>query len=209
MSIYIPAAFAGNDRAAIAQLVAGYPFATLITAHSGGSEITHLPLLLVPDREPYGTIIGHLARANTHWEKFAEGCTTAVFQGPHHYISPAWYAQAEGSVPTWNYAVVHLTGHPEIVADTAAIDAILDSTVRHFESHHEPAWEPQLTADALRAMREAIVAFRIPVTHAEAKFKLSQNRSPADRKRVADTLARSESREARDLAAWMKRCGGA
>lgn len=209
MSLYTPSAFASSDRAAVARLVTEHPFATLITAADDDLIVTHLPLLLIPDREPFGTLIGHVARANDHWRHFAQGRTVAVFQGPHHYISPAWYAHPEGSVPTWNYAVVHLSGHPEIVADAAEVGAILDTTVRHFESHHEPAWTPQLTADALRAMREAIVAFRIPVQHVEAKFKLSQNRSPADRKRVAQTLARSESREARDLAEWMKRLGGA
>jgi transcriptional regulator len=207
MTMYTPTAFSSSDRAAAARLVAEHPFATLVTTCDGEPAVTHLPLLLVPDREPFGTLIGHLARANDHWRHFAEGRTLAIFQGPQHYVSPAWYTHAEGSVPTWNYAVVHLSGHPEIVADASEIDTILDATVRHFESHHEPAWTPQLTADALRALREAIVAFRIPVQHVEAKFKLSQNRPIADRKRVAQMLGRSESREARDLAEWMKRLG--
>ena len=63
MSLYLPPAFTCEERSAIARLIAEHPFATLVTARAEELAITHLPLLLLPDREPYGTIIGHVARA--------------------------------------------------------------------------------------------------------------------------------------------------
>ncbi|CAG1006545.1 Protease synthase and sporulation protein PAI 2 [Burkholderiales bacterium] len=203
MSLYLPAAFACHDRAAIARLIAEHPLASLITSDGGELFVSHLPLLLVPDREPHGTLVGHLARANPHWQHFSTGRSLAIFQGPHHYVSPAWYVHPAAAVPTWNYAVVHCHGHPQTVEDQAEVDAILELSVRHFEDHQAQPWSPQLTSQELDALRRAIVAFRIPVQSVEAKFKLSQNRSTADQRRVTDALARSESQEARALAAWM------
>jgi transcriptional regulator len=203
MSLYAPEAFLCADRMAVARLISEHPFATLITACGDELAVTHLPLLLVPDREPYGTLIGHVARANPHWQHFAAGKTLAIFQGPHHYISPAWYADPAGAVPTWNYAVVHCTGHPRIISDDGEIDAILDLTVRRFEDHQAHPWTPQLTPEMLGHLRQAIVAFRIPVLGVRAKFKLSQNRAEGDQERVAAALESSESQQARALAAWM------
>lgn len=204
MSLYLPAAFACEDRSTIARLIAEHPFATLVTARDEGLAVTHLPLILLPDREPHGTIIGHVARANPHWQYFAQGKTVAIFQGPHHYISPAWYQNQEGAVPTWNYAVVHCHGHPETIESEAEIDAVLDFTVRHFEAHQRAPWTPELTEAALGKLRQAIIAFRIPIQRVEAKFKLSQNRSQADRQSVAHALSKTESQEARAVAEAMQ-----
>lgn len=205
MTLYLPTAFACHDRAAIARLIAEHPFACLVTSDGGELFVSHLPLLLVPDREPHGTLIGHLARANPHWQHFSQGKTVAIFQGPHHYVSPSWYENQEGAVPTWNYAVAHCHGHPEIVESEPEIDAILDFTVRHFEAHQHKPWSPELSAATLDKLRRAIVAFRIPVLHLEAKFKLSQNRSAGDRHGVAHALSRSESQEAWAVAQAMQR----
>jgi transcriptional regulator len=43
-----------------------------------------------------------------------------AFHGAGAYISPCWYASKalHGKVvPTWNYAVVHAHGIPEVLAD--------------------------------------------------------------------------------------------
>lgn len=208
MSLYTPAAFACHDRAAMARLVVEHPFATLVTACRGAILASHLPLLLLPDREPYGSLIGHMARANLHWQSFASGKTVAIFQGPHHYVSPTWYEHSDGAVPTWNYAVAHCHGHPEIVEDALTVDAILDLTVRHFESHQPNPWTPRLTNEALAELRSAIVAFRIPIQSIEGKFKLSQNRKKADRQGVIRALDQSESQEARELARQMREYPG-
>ena len=44
-----------------------------------------------------------------------------IFQGPEGYITPNWYpskAEHQKVVPTWNYAVVHAYGRPDVTQDT-------------------------------------------------------------------------------------------
>ena len=64
----------------------------------------------------------HLARANPHWKDLAQSNEVlTIFQGPERYITPNWHpSKAEHGkvVPTWNYALVHAYGRPEVIDDT-------------------------------------------------------------------------------------------
>jgi transcriptional regulator len=96
-----------------------YDFATLVTVDQHGPFASHLPFLYRPDEGPLGTLRAHLAKANPQWKTFAgPGEVLAIFQGPHAYVSPSWYA-AHPSVPTWNYVVVHARGIARPVTDEA------------------------------------------------------------------------------------------
>ena len=102
------------------------PFAVLVSAGSYGIYATQLPTVL-KDEGAYGVLNFHLARANPHWKYLAE-CNEAlmIFQGPEGYITPNWYpskAEHQKVVPTWNYAVVHAYGRPDVTqngVDTAS-----------------------------------------------------------------------------------------
>ena len=49
--------------------------------------------------QPYGMILGHLAKGNPQLTAFdGEQQTLILFRGPHAYVSPAWYA-TEQAVP--------------------------------------------------------------------------------------------------------------
>jgi transcriptional regulator len=75
-----------------------FPFATLISVRNGDSVISHLPL--TPIKADGKTIlIGHLARANDHWKILSQQSSTAIFHGPHTYITPKWYK--DDDIPTW------------------------------------------------------------------------------------------------------------
>jgi predicted FMN-binding regulatory protein PaiB len=65
--MYIPHAFRVDDCETLHGLMQRYSFATLVT---GGSEpfATHLPLLLDASRGPHGTLFGHFAGPNLHWQ---------------------------------------------------------------------------------------------------------------------------------------------
>ena len=108
--MYIPGHFAQTDPATLAEFIDAHGFAVLVsTDESGLPFATHLPLILDRQGGQHGTILGHMARANPHWQ-YADGKRVlAIFSGPHYYISPAWY-RAEHVVPTWNYTAVHVTG---------------------------------------------------------------------------------------------------
>ena len=147
-------------------------------------------------------LTGHMARANPHWQAFADGHTVAVFHGPHAYISPSWYVAPEKEVPTWNYATVHVQGRPLLIDDATAKLAVVDATTAAFESPDQP-WQRQLEAARLTAMLNSIVAFQIPLTRLEAKFKMNQNKTPQDRAQVIAQLRASGHPDLAAMADWM------
>lgn len=97
--MYIPPAFREERREVLHDLIRQHAFGTLVSTLDGELFATHLPFLLDAGRGEHGTLLGHMARANPHWRGFADGATGAVgadalvlFQGPHAYVSPSWYA---------------------------------------------------------------------------------------------------------------------
>ena len=205
MSLYTPAAFVAQDRAAVSRLMHDHPFATVVTPGVPEPFVSHLPLLLVSDCEPHGTLLGHFARGNPHAHAAATQSTIAIFHGPHAYVSPSWYAEPAKAVPTWNYAAVHAHGVLAIVEDPAEARAILDTLVQRFEGPRDAPWTfamPERQRDALVA---AIVPFRMRIRRLEAKFKMSQNRSAEDRGRVIGALEGEDHPDAHATAAWMRR----
>lgn len=203
MSVYQPRAFVPRDHQAAVRVIDEYPFATLITAGGDEPQISHLPLLLHGDVPPHGVLVGHMARANPHWQRFADAPSLAVFHGPHAYVSPSWYGDPAVAVPTWNYAVVHVRGRVELIAAGDATLATLRELVGRFESDRAEPWQLQLEGSRLDAMLNAIVAFRIIIERIDAKFKLSQNRIPSDRERVIAALTNEPYAESVATAEWM------
>jgi len=189
--MYIPKHFATDDTAQMHELIRRHNFATLITQHDGAPFASHLPFLLDTTRGPHGTLLAHLARANPQWRHLAAGQTAlAIFQGPHAYVSPSWYA-AELSVPTWNYAVVHAYGTARIIEDHTELYAILKALVDTHEAGFAQPWPMDLPDDYMSKMMRGVVGFEIPIERLEGKLKLSQNRSADDRQRVIAALADS------------------
>ena len=204
--MYIPPYFKMDDPEAIQRVVRENGFATFITPSGDGVKATHLPLLYTPN-PGNGVIEGHMARPNDHLSALAgDAESLAIFQGPDAYISPEWYETAP-AVPTWNFAVVHMRGSVEVIDDVEWLSAHVDQMVKFHESRaldHPPAPpDPEFKASLIGG----IVGFRMAVTSIEAKFKLNQNRSDADRLSVADTLDASGNQTDADVAALMREHG--
>src|SRR5262249_11766989 len=131
--MYVPASFAETDTTRLHEFIRSHSFAILTSQGRDGLVSSHLPLLIVPPAEvgEHGTLIGHMARANSQWRD-VQGDFLAVFSGPHRYISPTWY-EDPGTVPTWNYIAVHVYGAFQVVEDSAALLEILRTSVHEFE----------------------------------------------------------------------------
>jgi len=202
--MYNPSTMREERPELLLRVMREYPFATLLTPAHGELCISHVPLLAERDASTGAfTVLGHLARANRHWQALAAGHTTlAVFQGPHGYISPAWYAE-HPSVPTWNYAVVHLHGRPRLL-DAPDTHGILRSLVERFESERSGRWSGDLPADFVTNELEAIVGFALDVERVEGKFKLSQSKSEADRSGAIAGLEAEGDFRSRELASFMR-----
>jgi transcriptional regulator len=191
-----------HDRAILIEAMQTYSFAALFGPGADGTPTaTHLPLV-VKDQGEHGLIEGHFAKANPHWKSLAGHETLVVFSGPHSYVSPTNYTE-ELSVPTWNYIAVHAYGTVELIEDDIAKDALLKDLIALHEPAYADRWR-QLPEGFRRTMLAGIVGFRIPIAHIEGKFKISQNRNPAERANVRAAQAAGTPDE-QALAAWMER----
>lgn len=205
--MYTPAHFANTDFADARRLMQACPLALLLGPDASGQSFgSHLPLTLVNTEGADWLLEGHMARANPHWHWLAGlqargQDVMAVFSGPSAYVSPSHYDSAL-AVPTWNYAAVHVYGELELIDDASAKDALLKRLI----AQHEPGYAAQwrgLPEDFQAKLLGAIVGFRLHIRRWEGKFKLSQNRSPAERARVREALAGGTAAE-QDVAAWMR-----
>jgi transcriptional regulator len=201
MTVYIPRHFSADDPATLKAFIRANAFGTLITHHEGEATVSHIPFVVDEDAAGALVLHGHVARANPHWKTLEASRPLVIFSGPHGYISPTWY-EKHPSVPTWNYAVVHAHGSARLV-DMAALERTLGRLSAHYESANPQPWRMDgLERDYIDTMTRAIVGFEIAVERLEGKFKLSQNRIPADQRRV---IAALQARGEGDLAAMMLR----
>jgi transcriptional regulator len=191
--MYQPDHFRAHDLPQMRALMHARPFATLISAGSAGLQATHLPTVLRDD-EPNGVIECHLARANPHWKDLAEGNEALlIFHGPEGYITPNWYPSkaAHGKVvPTWNYAVVHATGRPEVMKEKAWLLRHVGELTAQQERTEAKPWALSDAPDSyIEVMLRGIVGFRFAITRLEGKWKMSQNREVKDREGVVQGLS--------------------
>lgn len=205
--MYVPTSFKVDDQATIDAFLERYDFATIVSSGADGIVATHVPVVV--KRTPSGLVlVGHVARANSHWQLMnGAGESLAIFHGPHSYVSPTWYASGP-AVPTWNYATVHAYGKPQAVHDLTFTEDLLRELVHRHEIVASGWRVEDLPPQYKDGLVSAIVAFEMPVHRFEAKFKLGQNRSAADRVGTIAGLEREQSAEANALAAFMRTHAG-
>jgi transcriptional regulator len=215
-NFYIPKDNVENDPTKLQQIMLDYPLATLIVtpiANELNTEpcdsspiVSYIPLIFDQERM---VLKGHIARANPLAKinnNQPLSCMT-IFHGPDGYISPAWYETKKTTgkaVPTWNFIVVHAHGKLNFMQDRNWIyDNVAELSDRH-EATRGSEWKiTDAPPTYIDAMIRAIIGIEISVDRMEGKFKLSQNRSDADRKNVIEELAKSSEQNDRDLAEWM------
>lgn len=191
--MYVPDHFKEDRIDVLHDVIRAAGIATLVSMTADGLMASHAPLMLDPQPAPYGTLIGHLARANPHARAADAGVQTLViFQGPDGYITPSYYAakREHGKVvPTWNYATVHAYGTLEIFDDPARLLAVVTRLTR---LHETPRAEPWAVSDApetfVQGMLHGIIGIALPIARLEGKMKMSQNRPATDLAGVIDGL---------------------
>ena len=126
-------------------LIRAHPLGLLISAGPGGLIANLLPFLVDADGSERGTLRVHMARANPQWRELEtlEECLV-VFQGPHDYVTPSWYATKRETgkvVPTWNYATVHAWGRPRVINDADWLRRQLDDLTLSREGMRPAPWK--------------------------------------------------------------------
>jgi transcriptional regulator len=193
--VYLPSHFAETRVEVLHGLIAAHPLGALVVATPGGLDANHIPFEVDPEPAPFGTLSGHIARANPLWrEAPRDADALVIFQGPSTYVSPAWYptkSETGRVVPTWNYAVVHAHGPLRFIDDRAWLRRFVERlTNRHEASRPEPWQVTDAPAEYIEAQLGAIIGLEIPVRRLVGKWKVSQNRSAADRAGVSDAVSR-------------------
>jgi transcriptional regulator len=200
-NVYIPGPNAVDDPTTVVRLLRAAGVGHLIshdTADSGGQfDATMLPFLVDDDLR---VARAHVARANPQWRSVDGRPVLLVVPVSDAYVSPSWYPskQIDGRVvPTWNYEVVHLHGIAHVRDDSTFVERV----VRELTDRHEgdrsgrdaaPAWSvDDAPIDYIKRQLRAIVGVEIEIDRIEAKRKLSQNRSEADRAGVEAGLSTS------------------
>lgn len=203
--MYIPEFNRQEDRSATVAFMRANPFAILVSTADGIPFATHLPLL-VDEAGDEIVVRGHMAKANPHWKSMQAGEESLViFHGPHAYISPTLYEIRE-SVPTWNYAAVHVYGEPALFSDEAGLLDTLHQMIHTFESSYMAQWS-ELSDHYRSQMMKHIVGFEIRAKRLEAKFKLSQNRTKGEQARVIQCLNQSKDSNISGTAELMRQEG--
>lgn len=205
--MYRPAAFRQDDLTALHAQIESTGLALLTSNGPAGLQATHLPLLLAAEDGEFGTLYGHFARANPHWQALAGQEALAVFSGPDAYVHPGWYpgkAEHGRVVPTWNYIAVHAWGAVETFDEPARLLELLARlTARHEAGRPRPWSLDEAPAEYIERQLRAIVDFALPIRRLEGQWKLSQNRQAADHAGVREGLAASDNPRDRELAARM------
>jgi len=188
--VYIPEHFRVRDRAHAIAFMQANPFAILISSTDEGPFATHLPLS-VRGTDDQLLLRGHVAKANPHWRYLERQpqCLT-IFHGAHAFVSTANYTTRE-TVPTWNYGAVHVYGNARLFNSEEELQSMLHELIGTFEPAFADQWA-SLRGTYRERMLSHIVGFEIAVTKLEAKFKLSQNRTPEEQTNVIRSLETAE-----------------
>ncbi|MCX7157353.1 MAG: FMN-binding negative transcriptional regulator [Rhodocyclales bacterium] len=183
--MYLPAQFEENRSEVLRALMSEHPFATLVAHGGDGLTANHLPLHLEPAIGPFGALQGHVARANSLWQKAADTDVLVIFHGPQTYVTPSWYETKREhgkAVPTWNYVVVHARGQLRAIDDPVWVRQQLETLVnRHEGSFAEPWQIDDAPPDYIDKMLAAIVGIEIVLTDLKGKWKISQNQPAVNR----------------------------
>ena len=207
--LYTPPAFKMDDLPALHDHIDSAGLGTIVSVGERGPLISYAPLLLDRNAGPFGTLIGHLAKANQQTLLSRLDLeAVAVFPGPDAYISPGWYASKREHgrvVPTWNYTVVHARGRFSVFHDPVRLLDVVDRLTNRHEGQFAKPWS---TADAPKEFIEAqlwgIVGIQIVIDSLEGKRKLSQNRPKADQAGVIEGLGESRQLSDHSVAELMR-----
>lgn len=213
--MYLPSTFEPADAAWTTDLIAQEPLGLLITRSAlpgtddAVPEANLIPFLHVPTGGPHGSLQAHVARANPVWQLAGQG-VRVVFQGPRAYVSPGWYPSKAATgrvVPTYNYIMVQARGRLVVHDDADWVRDQLERLTRQMEAGQPHPWQvDDAPADFTTQLMRVIVGIEVVLdAPLVGKWKVSQNRSPADRQGVAQGLdGLATHSEARAMARWVR-----
>ena len=185
--MYVNPHFAERELPILQDIVEDVRFGVLVIC-SDGPLAAHIPFILHREEGRFGTLIAHVAARDPlarHLD--GEHEALAIFSAPRTYVSPRWCPS--GGLPTYNFLAVHVYGRPRRLEDPEVVLAHLSELVAVHEQRFSQPWSLEAVADEYVEERlPHIAAFSLQIDALQGKRKLSQNRTPEDRKGIVAGL---------------------
>lgn len=195
--MYQPLYFQENNKERALDFIRKNPFACLISQNPFNA--CHVPIIA----EESGTkLYTHVAAKNPMADLNEGAKTLAIFHGPHAYISPKHYKSLQ-SVPTWNYIAVHVKARI-IELDRDRSEEILMHLVDQIEPDYKEQWQ-EISSQYKSALINEMRPLGMEIISVQMTTKISQNKSKAERKRIADYLLSTDNSNAREIGAEMQK----
>lgn len=182
--------FQVDDRETLLTFLREHPFVTIAAAVRGRPFVAQAPVVI---RElDFGEVAldFHLSRGNALAPYVVQGFrAVALATGPDAYVSPDWYGSAD-QVPTWNYVSTEAEGLVAPLSDAEFV-ALLDDLSAQEEARLAPKkpWtREKMSPGRFETMMRGIIGCRLTVERLEGTFKLSQNKTDAERAGVVVAL---------------------
>ena len=191
--MYQPPHFHEDSPANQHALIRAFPLGLLITHGPSGIVANPIPFMIDPKAGEHGRLRCHVARANPQWKEI-DGASEAlvVFQGAQHYVHPGWYETKRETgkvVPTWNYAMVQVRGIARVMDDPQWLGRQIRDLTDMMEGGYPKPWAvDDAPAPYIDGQVRGIVGIEIEIVSIAGKWKVSQNRSEADREGVVAGL---------------------
>jgi transcriptional regulator len=208
--MYLPAVFAEQDAAFIANFVDQHPLATVVVSAHDRLIVDHIPFIREGELTIGHRLIGHAAKANSLWRALDSSAPAVlIFSGASAYVSPSLYPAKQTThevVPTWNYVAIHIHGRLRYTSDDLEKRAIVDQLTNKMEAARTTPWRmSDAPAHYIDQMLHGVVGLVFDIDTIVAKTKASQNRLPEDRAGVLSGLASNEetSEAARIIERWI------
>ncbi|OBX25140.1 PaiB family negative transcriptional regulator [Gelidibacter algens] len=199
--MYIPKNNRQSDKKQIVEFIQRFSFGTIITVKNKVPIASHLPFL-VTQTDKGKSLQSHFAKANEQWKDIENTPVLVIFSEPHAYISPKHY-EKDLNVPTWNYMSVHAYGQGQLITEMENVSELLERTIDTYEIEYKQQWN-KLPQDFRTKMMHGIVAFEINMSELQAKEKLSQNKTENERKKIIESLSKSNHSSETLIATYMK-----
>jgi transcriptional regulator len=183
------------DEAQTAALLQGLRAAHLVSATASGLWATFMPMVHAPAPGGLGSLLGHVARRNEHWQLEPIGESLAILQGPDSYLTPNWYASKREHgrvVPTWAYVSAHVYGELVVHDDPEWLGRVVRLLTDKYEAGQASPWSVNdAPAAYISAQLRAIVGVELVISRIEAKAKLEQGEPAADIDGIVGGLERA------------------
>ncbi len=167
----------------IKRFVDRVPLALIVSRTGEQLATSHIPLFWCSDGGE--RLFGHVDAANPQFDVERPLPVYVTFSGPGGFIPPEAYVSRQ--LPTWNYVSVHVEGTLTVERDAGKNLEILRETAVRL-SGAPSRFRVEDSDPRVQKWIHSIRGVSIQVERFEGRFKLSQDKSPADVESAASYL---------------------